>query len=189
MEDIFKNVTGYFTLMAFDAEDNLVDKYEEKNMIMSSAQSIMGRRLAGLNARYLNKFVLGTKGHKNAGLSNADILTPKGEEEGFIPTRTELFSEEDNAFTYPISFRITEATGTGIIDSEINSGSSVSVSETEDGIRYRFSIPTGAANGSGINIFTEAALYSNDEIFSMKCFKGKIKDSAVRFLIYWDIKF
>lgn len=46
-----------------------------------------------------------------------------------------------------------------------------------------------AIDPNGSSIFTEAALYADGDIFSLKTFKAKIKDNSVTLRIIWTISF
>lgn len=183
MSELYNNIKGYFTAILKDKDGNIVDQFSEKNLIMATSGNVVSSMVSGLDGTYINKIVLGTQGHYN------DISTPKTSEHGFINTRDKLFSEESGDYTYTINFNINQFTGVGTVTAEDDSGSDVSVSKTETGVRYIFTIPYNAANSDGTTIFTEAALYANKDIFSMKCFKAKIKDDAVTLTIIWEIDF
>lgn len=66
-------------------------------------------------------------------------------------------------------------------------------------VEFKFSIPKDQANGqhtpldtgysSNISLFTEAGLYVNGRIFSMKTFPAKIKDDTTEVVVTWRIIF
>jgi len=182
MLDNFNKIRGHFELKCLNKNGEVIDHYEEKNLIMNTASSIVGKMISGLNGTYINKLVLGTQGH-----IPGNILIPKTEEEGFVSDRTQLFSEESGEYNFPITFSIDAFSGIG---RSVTGGSSAQVTQlTPSSIQYQFEIPYAEANDAGIAIFTEAALYADDEIFSMKTFKGKIKDDSVAIVIVWTINF
>jgi len=78
-----------------------------------------------------------------------------------------------------------------IVEDDAASGSTVKILQSGTSLSFFIDIATGAANSqdSGTSIFTEAALYANSRIFSMKTFKAKIKDTSVLLRIEWVITF
>lgn len=70
-----------------------------------------------------------------------------------------------------------------------NLGSSVSVSQINTSTTFTIDIPVDVANYTGIAPFTEAALYANERIFSMKTFRVKLKDSTAQLRLIWTISF
>ena len=106
---------------------------------------------------------------------------------------SELFSEEISSYNYPIVFT-NPGTSNGVcaVVSEPDSGTAsttINLKYLNNNIKYTIEIPELAANNTGIVVFTEAALYAGDNIFSMKCFPGKIKDSTVSLRVIWTIIF
>src|SRR5574344_1109671 len=101
MKDIYtKPLRGHIIVESIDKDGN-IDRYEEDNLIMDSARLSVSSTIAGVsNSVPMNKFVIGTEGHVTG-----DYLTAKTEVDGFISSRTELFSEELSSFFYPIEFR------------------------------------------------------------------------------------
>ena len=187
MKDIFENkLKGHIIIECYDLDNNIIDRYENKNLIMEKARLTMSQHICNITtAQPINKFVLGTEGHVLG-----DYLTPKNELNGFISTRTNLFSEELSSYNYPIVFT-NPGSGAGncTVTSEPNSGSTVVLEQTDTDVKYTIEIPVLAANNTGVVVFTEAALYAGTNIFSMKCFPGKIKDNTVALKIVWTIKF
>ena len=83
------NFTGYFKIQSIDAQNNVIDEWEDKNLIMQSARESMAEILSGWSSSYgINKFVLGSKGNKSESL-----FLPKTATEGLVNTRDRLFSE------------------------------------------------------------------------------------------------
>jgi hypothetical protein len=181
IDQTVKPIEGYFILEQFDKDGNLIDKFEDKNMIMLNSKITMRDGMQGMETGsidgdpstrgypFINTFVLGTEGH-NPG----NILEPRN----FTYQRDHLFSVDNtNGKTYPITFDPLAAQGvpgSNIIDEGYdpdlpgskNDDSTVSIfssTETEnEAITYIFYIPVGNANDSGQAIaYTEAALYSN----------------------------
>ena len=190
MKDIFKNpISGHIIIECLDNNKNIIDRFEKHNLIMDTARTVVANLTCALGtAEPLNKFVLGTEGH-----TTGDILIPKTDLDGFVSSRTELFSEEIGSYTYPIEFSNPgTSTGACTIISEPDSGvatSTINLEYLNNDIKYTIEIPELAANDSGIVVFTEAALYAGSNIFSMKCFPGKIKDTTVSLRVIWVIKF
>jgi hypothetical protein len=186
MKDIYnKKPIGHIVLECI-GKDGLVDRYEQDNLIMDAARIAVAPAIAGVsNTAPMNKFVIGTEGHVTG-----DYLTPKTELEGFISSRTELFSEELSSFIYPIEFQVPgTSSGACTVISEPDTGSTVNLNYMGTDVTFTIEIPELSANNSGVVVFTEAALYAGDNIFSMKCFPGKIKDNTVSLKVIWTIKF
>ena len=185
MKDQFNKIKGHFKLECLDKNNNIVDRYEEDNLIMDNARVNMTDIIMGLSAgTHISKFVLGTEGY------NVSLLIPKDAATGFISSRTQLFSEESAGFNYPISFTPVDAVSanaTNII--ETVPGSTVNISKVGSTITYLITIPVQSANGSGTAAYTEAALYAGSRIFSMKTFSVKTKDNSVQLRITWSISF
>lgn len=180
----YKPITGHIIIECFDKSGSIIDRFEKNNLIMDNARTAMTKLTANITgAEPINKFVIGTEGH-----ITGNYLTPKTDLEGFISSRTELFSEESTTYNYPIVFTNPgTVSGNCTIVSEPNSGSTVSLLTTSNSIQYTVEINDTAANNTGIVVFTEAALYAGGNIFSMKCFPGKIKDNTVSLRIIWKI--
>lgn len=185
MKDIYKKpLAGHLIVECLDKDGKIVDRFENHNLIMDTARVAMSSLACALStAKPINKFVLGTEGH-----IPGDFLTPKGEAQGFISSRTQLFSEESAEFNYPIAFTNPgTATGSCTIDSEPDSGTTITINYVGNNVEYTITIPELAANGTGISVFTEAALYAGGNIFSMKTFPAKIKDDSVSLKVIWKI--
>ena len=185
MKDIYK-IKGHIIVECIDKKGTIIDRFENKNLIMDAARTAVSSSIAGMTvAAPMNKFVIGTEGHVTG-----DYLIPKTELQGFVSSRTELFSEELSSYTYPIVFNNPgTAVGPCVIVSEPDSGSTISLNYAGSDVEYTIEIPDIAGNSTGIAVFTEAALYAGDNIFSMKCFPGKIKDNTVSLRVVWTIKF
>lgn len=184
MEDKYNNISGHIIVECLDKDKNIIDRYEKHNLIMDSARNVMTKLIANISgSATLNKFVLGTDGH-----ITGNYLTPKTEVQGFVSSRTNLFSEQNGNYTYPVVFNNPgTASGNCTIVSEPNSGTIISLTSTSNSIQYTIEIDDAAANNTGVVVFTEAALYAGTNIFSMKCFPGKIKDNTVSLRIIWKI--
>lgn len=178
-------IQGFIKVECLDSCGIVIDKYEEQNLIMDGARSLLSKNIAGLSAAQpMNKFVLGTNGHVDG-----DYNTAKTAENGFVSSRTNLFSEELLHFTYPIIFtNPAGASGNCTITSQPNPGNTISRVHSGSTVTYTINIPTTAANNAGTVVYSEAALYAGSYLFSMKCFPGKIKDSTVSIRVTWSIK-
>lgn len=177
-------IIGHITVECLDTNKNVIDRYENNNLIMDAARSSVTKLISGVSgSATINKFVLGTEGH-----ITGNYLTPKTSAQGFISSRTKLFSEESLKYTYPVVFvNPGTASGNCTISSEPNSGTIITLDTTINTVQYTIEIADVAANNTGVVVFTEAALYSGTNIFSMKCFPGKIKDNTVSLRIIWKI--
>ena len=99
-------------------------------------------------------------------------------------------------YTYNITFDLpadstTEITADNIVEDDAASGSTVLVHQTGTSLTFNVEIVPAAGNLQDLtnSVFTEAALYANGRIFSMKTFKGKIKDATVSLRVTWTITF
>ena len=188
MEDKYTTkVKGHMTVEAI--KDNIVvDSWEDANMIMSNARLNMTKIIAGMSGgNYINKVVIGTEGHVDG-----DILTPKA----YTETRTELFSEEaDDAYSFHINFENTtgangvSTTITPVPDTYYSGDCTIDIQQLETDITYVIEVPESAGNGDGVAVYTEAALYADDNIFAMRTFTGKIKDPSTILRITWKLTF
>lgn len=192
MNELFGKVEGYFKIEVIDINGNVTDTFEKKNLIMDKARVTFAKYLAGINGiPIINRFVIGTKGHIGADdVDGGDILAPKTETQGFTSDREMLFSEEsgnENTEFESISFTNTGVSGgTVVCDDGL---STVKTTVQGSDVIYEILVDAGSANGTGTIIFTECAFYTGSEIFSMRTFKGKIKDDSVSLRITWKILF
>lgn len=186
MNDKFKQIKGHIKIECLDTNKNVIDSFELHNLIMDKARLSASALACGITgAKPVNKFVLGTQGHKSG-----DYLTAKTESDGFVSSRTQLFSEETLDYTYPIAFTNPgTSTGSCVVTSEPDSGSTVDLTLVNSTVTYTIVIPELSANNLGTVAFTEAALYCGSDIFSMKCFPAKIKDNTTSIRVIWSIIF
>ncbi len=85
-------VEGHFCVECIDKNNNIVDKFEDHNMIMVPARKSMAEIFAGLDDSIgAHRIVLGTHGCKDK-----SIYLAKDEEDGFVKERTKIFSECDD---------------------------------------------------------------------------------------------
>lgn len=207
LNDNYKCI-GEFSIKTIYA-DGTFDEYVESNLIMDLARNNMAELIGGVTAAGvpINKLVLGTKGH-----IGTDILAfkPVGTN-SFDSTRTNIFSEVavTGGLNYSIPFTVT---GVGMDVTDLAARGvlyNIAVAQTpaETGafntvrrlvsnrtVTYTITIP--AVNGNAVaappnNIlaYTEAALYTGSEIFSMKTFPARVKESTVQLVITWSLIF
>jgi hypothetical protein len=186
---------GYLKIESLDANRNIVDVWEDPNLIMDTARVDMAGLLANFSgANPVNTFVLGNNGHTpGLGEVSENILVPKTSLEGFVSTRTMLFAEDDTLapginYNYSISWTPPVDANSTVLDTALGV-CSISTSITATTTQYIFEIPTTEANNAGIATFTEAAMYTGSNIFSMRTFPAKIKDDTVILRITWSITF
>jgi len=187
---------GYFKIETLDKSGNVLDNFEEDNLIMNLARQNMCELIAGVAVGApINKFVLGTGGHQGAGTGSENVLIPVALDD---PTRTNLFAEELSLYTYPIGFEGTgDATGGRLVTSEPTTKdpldpstySTVTISQTGTNVEYVIYLPTGVANNTGTTAYTEAGFYCGSDLFNMKTFAAKVKNSSVSIRITWRISF
>lgn len=201
------DMVGDFTFRTRNASGHITDEYRDTNLIMDKARSNMAQLVAGVNdgagsnGDPINAFVLGTMGHVGT-----NILENKQVGDlGFDSTREDMFSEEDIA---GVNYRVTFDPAGGLDVSTDGSGQNF-VGTTPgpiDGIvcpvrrvvsdrtvTYTISIPIENANPLEVGVqaiaYTEATLYTGDDIFSMKTFPARVKEDTVSFEIIWSIIF
>lgn len=189
IKDIIEKFKGHLRIELIDKNGKIVDLFDDPNMIMDTARQNMAQAMSGSTAfSPINKVVLATEGH------GTDILTPKTGDDGFIKERTELFGETSNTYSYNIEFT-PPVTGSGVCtivaEDDVNeTPSEITQTLTNYDTTYLINIPIASANSpEGAVIYTEAALYAGSKIFSMKTFKGKIKDDSVSIRITWKISY
>lgn len=86
-------VEGHFRVDCLDSNNNVIDTFEDHNMIMLQARRSMAEIFFNLaNNKHAHKIVLGTLGHKDGMLFKA-----KTDEDGFVKERTHIFSEVPNS--------------------------------------------------------------------------------------------
>ena len=191
---------GEFSITAIK-KDGSKEVYVKDNLIMDGARENMAKLVGGVTngdeGIQINKFVLGTKGHKGSNI----LDYKKVGKDGFDSTRTMIFSEEMQEEFYVIPFDVR-----GGIDVSVESDKCYNSKKTEkfekcnvrryvDGRICTFEITIGedSANASSSNTsiiaYTEASLYAGDNIFSMKTFPARVKEDTVQFVIKWSIIF
>lgn len=205
---------GVFSVKSLDKDNNVIEEYTEKNLIMDNARKNMAELIAGVSTTSspINRFVLGTAGH-----IGSDILNPKvvGGVEGFESGLNSLFSEANNGFNYSITFEPSGGddvedsaaigsrfVGTGAdnipgTDPATNEESNFNTVRRQviapSTVTYTITIPATNANPTDPAqtsiAYTEAALYAGDDIFSMKTFPARVKEETVTFEITWSIIF
>lgn len=87
---------GHFRIECLDKHSNVIDSFEDHNMIMSSARQTMSEIFSNLaEATYATKFIIG-----NLGCKDSSLFSAKTSEEGFVKSRTSLFSEYADTLYY-----------------------------------------------------------------------------------------
>lgn len=80
---------GHFRLECLDKDDNVIDVYDNHNIIVTAARKSMAELFfRSPNAKYAHKLVLGTQGCKDSSKYKA-----KDESDGVVKERTHIFSE------------------------------------------------------------------------------------------------
>jgi len=79
----------------------------------------------------------------------------------------------------------------GLPVAPISSGVNINVIAENNKVTYKVTIPQTQGNdeGGGVVAYTEAALYCDDQIFSMKTFPARTKDNSLEYVITWVITF
>ena len=170
-----KPTEGYFKLECLDKDGNVIDVFEEKNMIMFNSKSSVANSTIGNfpPVDFIDKIVLGDRGHE-VGTGNLLI----GRDFGY--QRDKLFAEEENGNTYVIVFNPLTRGGDGSINEiryeayhEGFAQKTVVVQNKAkvwakiiniSTIEYQIEIDPSNANGpQGVQAWTEAALFTQRE--------------------------
>ena len=214
-EKVDQPIEGFFKLETIDSDGNVIDTFEQKNMIMkrskaSAANAVMG---SSPHEHFINKIVFGDGGHDNGNLLVG---------QGFAYEKSSLFSEVDGSGeTFTLLFDPQARTGQGdtVLIKELKTGV-ITTTNQQSTVKiniinvstnqYVFDISPGSANadtGTGVKPWTEAALYTkngdsfdylnevmgdkglNGQIFAMRTFPAKIKDNSTTFRVTWEIVF
>lgn len=207
LKDEFK-IHGYISLDIHDKIGNLVDHWEEHNLIVDIGRVNVASVLAGLAVgRPIDKLVFGSMGNKTN-----DPLTPKTSIDGFDVSRTMLFSEQSatvddkgNGAWYSMVFEPPYVTGnTAIIGTETfrrrynttnptNTGITITVTQTNKQVTYTIVVPTGAMFDPGTDYkimpISEVGLYCGGDLFAMKCFPTRLKTEDAQLTLNWTIYF
>lgn len=87
---------GHFHIECLDKNNNVIDQFDDHNMIMTSARQTMSEIFAKLDtATYATRFVIG-----NLGCKGENLFVAKTSSEGFAKERTSLFSEFSDTLYY-----------------------------------------------------------------------------------------
>jgi len=79
---------GFFSINAINASGDVVDSYNDDNMIMTAASITMNELFSNTpGSTFVNKISFGTEGHVGA-----NALIPKTSVDGFVNTRDRMFS-------------------------------------------------------------------------------------------------
>lgn len=188
IKDEYLKAYGHFKIETLDLSGNVIDQFEDNNLIVDLARVNMCELISGINVGVpINKFVLGTSGH-----IGTNILEPKTSSEGFLPTRTQLFSEELATYIYPVVFEGAGANGLRTIVSEPSSAegsSTITVTQVGTEVTYEVYLPSEVGNNTGTVAYTEAGFYCGTQLFNLKTFAAKVKSASVTIKITWKISF
>lgn len=180
-------VRGHFKIEMLDKNRNVIDTWEEHNLVMNGSRSILAQAIARGTSLPINKLMLGTAGH-----INGNLMLPKTSDQGFVPTLTSLFSQTENKFTYTINF-VPNKTSNGlasVTETDLNAGSTAEIVLGNNTITYQFELATNAGNGStGTVGYTEAGLFVGNVLFAMRTFAVRSKDTSSIMRITWTLIF
>jgi hypothetical protein len=180
-------VKGFFSIERYDAYTNtLLDVFDNQNLVMDVGRSKLASMSAGFSNNFINKIVLGTKGHVNG-----NLLQPKTEADGFNSSLTKLFSQADSSFNYTINFTPTTNGGQAlVVEDTKGAGSTVTVTQTDNIINYEIELNENAGNIVDSTVgYTEAGMFMDSTLFAMRTFPVRSKDSGTRFKIKWSFVF
>jgi len=192
---------GYFKIECLNEKGEVVDKWEEHNLITDVARAHLAKLIGGIKVDApIVKFRMGTAGH-----CGTDYLAPKDEDTGFTAVVTDLFCKTiDNngakgqtwdEITFTPSGSMSDSVAKEVQDNA-NNNSTINIDfinfdQSAPTIQYTINVAQDAFNGQNDGmIYTEAGLYTaNDTLIAIRTFKGKIKDSTTAFRITWNIIF
>jgi hypothetical protein len=187
-EKVTTDLKGHFKIQSIDAlTGEVLDTFEKRNMIMDVGRNNLALLLSGISGSYkINKFVLGTDGAKSG-----QPTVPKDETDGFISSRTSLFSEIDtNLYEYYITFTPnSNASYASIAETDTAAGSTMLITQTNNIIQYDIELSSLAANNTTSVNYTEAGFYAGDVLFAMRTFPVKVKNSSTKLKITWQFVF
>jgi len=178
-DKVRKPIEGFFKIECFDKNDKLVDSFEKKNMIMfTSKQSVANSMHNPATSVYINKISLG-----NDGTISGNTMAPKT----FTYDILDLFVGPSPVLPKErLDIDIVPGLNQNPIGTIMTNTNIVNTSSIE----YEITLNEDDANGSGIVGWSEAALFtSNGDIFAMRTFPAKIKDSTTKLKITWKIVF
>lgn len=176
---------GYFKIQSYDLEGNLIDSFEENNLIMDKGRNALATFCSGFaTPSSINRFAIGTMG------SGDTVLDPKVYPE-FNSTLTSLFSEQSSsAYEYYIDFiPTTSGELATVMESDVGAGSTLKVTLEDSLLSYEITLSASAANNGSSVPYTEACFYAGTEIFAMRCFPVRVKDATTRLVITWQFQF
>jgi len=191
------NFKGHLKVEQLDINRNIISSWEDSNLIMDTARIDMAGLISNFSgSNPINKFVIGNNGHTpGLGKVSENILFPKTSNEGFVSTRTQLFSEDNTIapglnYNYPITWAPPVGANSTVIADDGVSTIATSIGGTYGTTtQYIFELPTTVANNTGTIPYTECAMYAGTDIFSMRTFPAKIKDNTVILRVTWSITF
>lgn len=210
MKDEYSNINGYFKIEYYNG-DELIDVYEDCNLVMEGARTSMQKLQGGMSdMKPINSLRLGTLGMDTSVTPNVP-KTAGTLQNQYSPTRTNLFQDDTGTqgYVYVAKFNVDgqqQNTEINSISEKMrkngtplsgNFGTNQKLKRTQQDrvITFEVTIPQDSANaptGSGhpqtMN-YSEAQLYCDDTIFSMKTFYTKAKDNTTKLVVTWSIIF
>lgn len=189
MKDNIDKIVGRFAVFLIDDNNNIVDKFEDNNLIMDLSKEKMAQILGKMSSSSnIDNLRIGGEGVKTG------TIIPKDNGDGFNSTRTQLFSEENNSFTYAINFDPTGINGEDAVlvsetDMNTSVSSTVNVTSLSNTVKFVVTIPKENGNHGSVFSYSEAGLYIGNTLFAMKLFPTRVKTSSLKLVINWTIIF
>lgn len=212
------NFYGEFSIKQLDKNGNVLSIYEDKNLIVDTGRSNMAEIIGGVTATgdIIDSFVIGTFGHMGSDILDPQAVDEQDTDKTALGVDTfdvdmvSLFSEvlAASAFStsenYKIEFDVTgtadetdaTATGTpyivGVAGTPDASANTVRRVVADKTVTYTITIPI--TNGNAVVpttpiAYTEAGLYAGTDLFAMKTFPARVKESTTQLIITWSIIF
>lgn len=170
-------IRGYFQIRVLDSFGNVIQDFEEENVVVNISRHTMAKHLSGQSVTPINKIVFGTK--QNPSQPNAD--------------RTQIYSQESSPqdFMYSISFTppTTNGSATNIVEDDQGSDSNVEVVRTNNSVLYSITMKEPAGNNGGGVAYTECGMFVGNDLFAMRVFPVRNKDANSVIEVNWTFIF
>lgn len=208
----YGKVRGILKIRSFDENNNLIEEFEDNNLIMNEAREAMQYMQGNVSVsgvfNPINGIKVGNFGTLSINDSAGNPRQPGLGTDDYSPSRNKLFQEESmsqQAFCFHQFFSNVSGDQGQMLQSDSHKmfqGSQelqsyntqncrMTRSVQDRVITFDIDISGGQANnpnGDDIN-YSEVALMQGDKIFSMKTFQPKAKNSQTKLIITWSIIF
>lgn len=187
-------VRGIFSMVVRDREGNVVDEYEDRNMIVNGAKMVMAQLIS--EAVPVQEIIGGGESEAPAGEAEEGTEDSEAVETAEVVTGTAI---KDTVAARKVVTKIAFGEGTATAeptDTKLNTEGQIVVkyldghefpSDNADRVQFNWSLGYGEANGVAI---TEFGLLCNDDtLFAHKVRNPISKDDTLSFEGTWTIIF